>query len=309
MPTYNYGRYVSAAIESVLQQTHEDFELFVIDDGSTDNTADIVSGITDPRLQFARVPNGGVSRARNHALQRARGDAVAFLDADDVWLPHKLATQLRVLHENPDVGFVATNFVRFRNDGTQLSDQFHYMTRTAKIALRDSSARGYGVLPGNALVALCGQREMPWYPSANMVRRTVAHDLEFPAGVRLGEDLHYFNRVWMRTRAALIHTVGLRLRVHDSNSSHSAGEKTHQQRTIDQFTGLLALELTREQERAVRRRIAMEWASVGYSERQKKRFTNAAKAYSQACATGGASWRMHIARALAAGRAIFDRAQ
>jgi glycosyltransferase involved in cell wall biosynthesis len=84
MPTYNYGRFIGAAIESVLQQTHEDFELLIVDDGSSDETHDAVAGFTDGRIMYQRVTNGGVSRARNVALDRARGEAVSFLDADDL---------------------------------------------------------------------------------------------------------------------------------------------------------------------------------------------------------------------------------
>jgi glycosyltransferase involved in cell wall biosynthesis len=303
MPAFNYGRYIGAAIESVLRQVHSDLELLVVDDGSTDNTAEVLRGVTDPRVRLYRLKNGGVSRARNHALDRAQGDAIAFLDADDVWLPHKLSAQVRVLQEQPSVGFVASNFVRFANDGTELSDQFRFMPHTVRMAQQRQLHGAYGILPGNALVAFCGEREMPWYPPANLVRRSVVHDIRFPEGVRLGEDLHYFSRVWIRTRAALVSEVGLRVRQHDSNSSRNAGE-THHQRTIDQFMGLLALNLTPQQMRAVRRRIAMEWASLGFDARQQRRYDAAAEAYSRACAIGGATWRIRLARALVAGRAV-----
>lgn len=303
MPTFNYGRYIKTAIESVLQQTHSNLELLVIDDGSTDETFSIVSNFSDPRLRYTRLENGGVSRARNHGLAQAEGDVIAFLDADDLWLPHKLRTQVRVLEEVPEVGFVACNFVRFRTDGTELSDQFRFMPKTVKLARNNTVDGICGVIPGNALVALCGECEMPWYPPANIVRRSVAEQIRFPEGVSLGEDLHYFNRIWMRTRAALVDTVALRVRVHDSNSSRSAAQ-THHQRTIDEFSSLLKLPLSEAQAVAVRRRIAMEWASVGWAARVNGRYRQAADAYAQACYTGGATWRMYAARIALAGRTL-----
>lgn len=97
MPCYNTERYVAAAITSVLSQTHADLELLLVDDASTDATSDILSDLarTDERVSVARMSvNGGAARARNHALARATGDFVAFLDSDDLWLPHKLERQL-----------------------------------------------------------------------------------------------------------------------------------------------------------------------------------------------------------------------
>jgi glycosyltransferase involved in cell wall biosynthesis len=298
MPTYNYGQYIGDAIHSVLTQTHQDFELFVVDDGSTDDTGTIVAGFDDPRVISVRLVNGGVSRARNHALDLARGDALAFLDADDLWLPHKLESQVQVLREEPAVGFVATNFVRFSSDGTELNEQFSFMPRTVHLARRTSGRRRYGILPGNALVALCTEAEMPWYPSANLVRRSIAQDLRFPESLRLGEDLHYFNRVWARTRAALVFDVGLKLRRHDSNSSSGAG-LTHSPRTIHEFNGVLQLELSAEQRAAVRRRLALEWSALGWRARQEGRLSDAVAAYEEACRTGGATPRMRVSRVLA----------
>jgi teichuronic acid biosynthesis glycosyltransferase TuaG len=97
MPCYNTEPYVQAAIRSVLDQTHADLELLVVDDASTDGTADIVAALADVDervVLLRRAENGGAARARNTALERARGDYVAFLDSDDLWLPRKLERQL-----------------------------------------------------------------------------------------------------------------------------------------------------------------------------------------------------------------------
>lgn len=299
MPTYNYSAFLAAAIESVLGQTYDHLELLVVDDGSTDNTAEVVSSFRDPRLRFFQLANGGVSAARNHGLERAKGEVLAFLDADDLWLPEKLSDQIAVLRAEPEVGFVATNFVRFKSDGTELSDQFSFMPRTVRIARRRSEKGMYGVLPGNALVALCAEAEMPWYPPANVVRRSVAEGITFPVGVRLGEDLHYFNRVWMRTRAALVYQVNLRVRVHESNSSQGAA-LTHHERTIKEFQSLLRLNLSDSQIIAVRQRIAMEWIGMGWSARKRGRYDEASAAYAEACRIGKVSSRVHLTRAIMA---------
>jgi glycosyltransferase involved in cell wall biosynthesis len=110
IPAYNASRTIGAAVESVLAQTFTDFELLVIDDGSQDDTADVVSALDDPRVNCVRTENGGVSLARNRGLDIAAGSYVAFLDADDAWRPTKLERQHRAIRERPEVGlcFAAT---------------------------------------------------------------------------------------------------------------------------------------------------------------------------------------------------------
>jgi glycosyltransferase involved in cell wall biosynthesis len=87
---YNYGKYVGEAIESVLSQTHADFELIVVDDGSTDNSREIIESIFDNRLKIVFKKNGGQASAFNVAMQSMTGQLVAFLDSDDLWKPNKL---------------------------------------------------------------------------------------------------------------------------------------------------------------------------------------------------------------------------
>jgi glycosyltransferase involved in cell wall biosynthesis len=96
IPAYNAEAYIGAAVDSVLVQSFRDFELIVVDDGSSDSTASRLGGYGDS-LRWIRQPNGGVSRARNRGVESSRGRLVAFLDADDVWLPEKLGRQASLL--------------------------------------------------------------------------------------------------------------------------------------------------------------------------------------------------------------------
>jgi len=99
IPTYNSAIYLPEAIESVLAQTYKDFEIIVIDDGSTDNTKDAVTPYLD-RIIFLDGPNGGPCKARNRGIQKSSSEYVAFLDADDMWYPDKLECQMAVFSEN-----------------------------------------------------------------------------------------------------------------------------------------------------------------------------------------------------------------
>lgn len=94
IPTYNRSASVYNAILSVLSQTYRDLELIVVDDGSTDNTYQILMNFHDSRLRLVRQDHQGVAAARNYGVSLAQGDYIAFLDSDDVWMPHKLERQI-----------------------------------------------------------------------------------------------------------------------------------------------------------------------------------------------------------------------
>ncbi len=118
VPTYNLARYTAEALQSARDQTFADFEVVVVDDGSTDNTVEVVETfLADPRFALIRQENRGTAAARNTAISRARGEWVAFLDCDDLWLPEKLEKQAQVIEAHPGAALIFTNGVEFTQDG------------------------------------------------------------------------------------------------------------------------------------------------------------------------------------------------
>ena len=107
IPAYNAAWCVGKAIDSVLAQDFRDFELIVVDDGSTDETAAVLSGYGDA-IRVVHQANGGMSHARNAGIRAARGEFIAFLDADDWWLPGKLGNQIELMRSNTGIGFSST---------------------------------------------------------------------------------------------------------------------------------------------------------------------------------------------------------
>lgn len=121
IPTYNRAELLLRAIKSVVAQTFQDIEVLIIDDGSTDGTAETVEAIRDARVRYLRQPqNGGVAAARNRGLREAQGEFVAFLDSDDEWLPGKLERQVGALRQAPpDVALVYTGVETVLADGSR----------------------------------------------------------------------------------------------------------------------------------------------------------------------------------------------
>ncbi len=121
LPAYNAARFIGAAIDSVLAQTYSRFELIVVDDGSTDHTASILRGYGD-RVRYIYQRNARQAAARNKGLRHATGELMAFIDADDIWLPQKLEKQVALFRQNPDLGLVYCSLREIDVEGKPLRD-------------------------------------------------------------------------------------------------------------------------------------------------------------------------------------------
>lgn len=119
IPAYNAAKTIQSTVQSVLGQTIQNFEIIVIDDGSKDNTIEVAESIKDSRVKVLPQQNGGASAARNIGIKASQGKYIAFLDADDLWLPHKLERQLDVLTNEKDVTAVQSG-VYFVNDSLKV---------------------------------------------------------------------------------------------------------------------------------------------------------------------------------------------
>lgn len=178
IPLYNKAASISATLGCVLRQTYNDWEVVVVDDGSTDGSGDLVSSINDTRFRLIRQQNAGVSAARNRGVAEAKGEFVAFLDADDEWDPHYLESQMKLADKYPKCQVFATNYSFQTNSGKRQK------TILNKIAFQGES----GILDNYFEVASSGHP--PLWTSAVMVRKSALVAVGgFPLGVRSGEDL------------------------------------------------------------------------------------------------------------------------
>ncbi|MBV6625065.1 MAG: glycosyltransferase family 2 protein [Rivularia sp. (in: Bacteria)] len=126
IPTYNAMRFLPETLKSIFRQTFTDFEILIVNDGSSDDIVEWVSQITDPRVKLISQVNQGVSAARNTGIRNAQGEYIAFIDADDLWEATKLEKQVKCMQANPNVGLVYT--------WTAFIDEFGKPTGISKVS-------------------------------------------------------------------------------------------------------------------------------------------------------------------------------
>jgi glycosyltransferase involved in cell wall biosynthesis len=212
IPAYNCGGVIGEALESVFNQDYPALQVLVIDDGSTDDTVEVVANF-GPRVSLIRQPNAGAAVARNEGLRRAEGPYVALLDADDVWLPGKLRLQIAHLQRHPDVGLCCT---RWRVLYPDASGAYHIEqpVSPASVAV-DASCSGwiYGSLLLDCVV---------WTSTVVMRRDLVRRIGDFDPALRRGQDYDY----WLRaSRLTRIHRLDAALALYRMESGGSAARR------------------------------------------------------------------------------------
>ena len=140
IPLYNKGKYIERALNSVLSQTYPPIEIIVVDDGSTDDGPERVLKYNDPRIKLIRQENKGPGAARNAGLAIAKGEYIAFLDADDEWLPDFLQSGIALLEKNDDVAMVSFGYYSYpemkkNNEGSVIWKGFYEVTSESNIKL------------------------------------------------------------------------------------------------------------------------------------------------------------------------------
>lgn len=210
MPAYNAAGYVAEAVRSVLAQTYQDWELLVVNDGSTDDTAAVVAGFTDSRIRLLNKANGGESSARNVALDHSRGEFIAYLDADDAYLPQHLAVTVEFLRANPRHGAVYT-------------DGFHIDESGRRLASLQSRRRG--PFEGRIFEEVVRASDVFGPPMCVVLRHeiVVRGGLRYDERIVIGPDWDFFVRVADLASFGYIQEATGLYRVHRSNITAQVG--------------------------------------------------------------------------------------
>lgn len=178
IPLYNKEKSIASTLRTVLNQTFSDYEIVIVNDGSTDGSVEEIEKVQDDRIRLVHQPNAGVSAARNRGIEEAKGDLIAFLDADDEWKPEYLATQYHLFQKYPECSVFACNY-EFRDVSGKVTP-----TLIHKLPFAGED----GILSNYFEVASCSHP--PLWTSAVMVKKQAMQAIGgFPLGIKSGEDL------------------------------------------------------------------------------------------------------------------------
>lgn len=271
IPAYNAAPYIAEALASVLAQTYQDFEIMVSDDGSKDDTAERVKPfLQDPRVRYAWGTNGGVSCARNRGIKLARGEFVAFLDADDWWPKQKLEKQVALMDAHPEIGLLCGDTAQFDEEGIWCQSWF----------------REQGLRPaflGESLVVtdvFAKLLEVTFIPTGTvLVRRSVMDTVGlFDESLPVAEDLDFFLRVARFCPIGCSPETWLYKRCHSANlTSDHALIYRYDVRVRERM--LEVLPRSSHEYALVRRSLAQALFRAGYNEWMQDRFPPAARAF------------------------------
>lgn len=212
MPVFNGGAYLRPAILSILNQDFEDFELLIIDDGSTDASLEVAKSFDDPRIRIeANGKNLGLITSLNRGLDLARSEYVARMDADDIAFPKRLSTQVAFMESHPDIGLCGTWYERESSEGTAVM----------KPPVDDQLIRFFLIF------------DTVFAHNTILFRRSLleSHHLRYDPGYRYAEDFELWTRCALHMRLANIPEVLLRYHYHADNTSNR--HKKEQVRTAD----------------------------------------------------------------------------
>ena len=216
IPTYNRRDYVQEAIDSVLAQRYTNYEIIVIDDGSTDGTGEALRARYGDRIRYEWQENQGESVARNRGIELARGEFVAFLDSDDLWFPRKLGKQVEFMEANPGVGMVFSQAWAIDEVGDRIPD-----LRLVRDITSDDLT----------LERLCFDCPMSSGSSTGLVRKSILDASGgFDPAIRYGEDEDLWVRIRLLTDIRFLPDALACMRRHKQSQSYYPSSEQNSQR-------------------------------------------------------------------------------
>jgi glycosyltransferase involved in cell wall biosynthesis len=247
IPTYNSGAMVRDAIQSVLAQTYSDFEIVVVDDGSTDNTESVVRQFSR-RARYFKQENQGVSTARNVGIRKSVGEYLAFLDSDDLWSPEKLAEQVPLLDCDPELGLVYSDWALASDQGIIQTSYLRDLPCRSGYVFDDLIQSGFILTSGVVVRRACLE---------------AAGD--FDKSLAIAQDYDLWLRISYRWKVALVNKPLLIKRSCDGSLSSDL-TKTAMERIALYKKVLRDIPgMTERSRKLVRRQLAVNYWDVGYA--------------------------------------------
>ncbi len=234
LPTYNRAEFLIKSINSVINQIYPDWELIIWDDGSTDNSAEVVASFNDLRIQYFRDQNYGAAFARNRAIEKARGKYLAFLDSDDEWAEEKLAIQVETLESHEQIDLLFGDFVNINNTQDKRSTSFEENSRALEFLTTEQIDSNLFIINDGILKSLAAENYIA--TDSVIVKREIFEKFGFfNEELRNSEDFELWWRLGLEEICfAYIDQILLtRYKSVESLSSHSQAAYENQVRALD----------------------------------------------------------------------------
>ena len=214
MPTYNRGAFIGETIESILNQTYQNWELIIVDDGSDDDTEEVISQVKDERIRFYKAGRIAINgKIKNIGLEKAKGELIAFIDSDDLWAETKLEKQVAVLQEYPEAGFSLTGGFNFRTVNQPID--FFYKQRE-------------GLRYGDIFISIFKSEISTTTPSLILRRRCLQNTGGFDE-TKPFSDIDFILKLASHFKAVILYEPLLYRRLHETNDSGENWVKGYQQ--------------------------------------------------------------------------------
>lgn len=210
MPTYNRADFIIETIESIQKQTYRNWELIIVDDGSTDNTSTMVEHLADDRISYYKEPHFGMENARNTGLRKTNGELIAFMDSDDLWAKGKLEKQVSIFEEHPEVSFCLTSGFEFE----RLNEPMVYFYKQRS-----------GVKLGDLFIPFF-KSEVVALPQTLVFKRSCIDIVKFPEHNELAH-IHFILNLAFNFKGAILYEPLLYRRMHTKSYSAVHREKRH----------------------------------------------------------------------------------
>ncbi len=256
IPSFNAVDFIQETIDSVVNQTYQPIEMIVVDDGSEDNTVGLIRSQYGDSVRLFSQKNSGPSAARNRGIRESRGDYIAFLDADDIWLPEKIGKQVAVMEERPDISMLCGDMVNFDERGKDAETHFE------KHGF-DEEYFGGNLYIWDAFKKIYNKNFIST-PTV-MIRRSVVEQTElFPDNFRFSEDYLLWLDVARIGKVAYQKEVFTLRRKHAANLTNETINNVRIRPIVLDRINKKHGEYLKEQGINIRKRYASAWFQIGY---------------------------------------------
>lgn len=281
LPTYNRAKFLDSAFRSIISQTYQNWELIIVDDGSTDDSQAIIENFISScpnKIQYIVQSNKGPARARNNGISNASGSVIAFFDSDDIWLPHHLSSCLKVLDDHSDVDWVyaACKRIQYENGSVILPSTFYNNGEpNILFSLKSRIYDNLHIIEDSRVVEFQITYGIDSGLQNSVMRVSVFNDMLLP-DFRIGEDRLFISMALKRGfKLAFIDDINVHYIVHSDNisdtnlSEENVGKRiVVMKQLIDSYKKTFDYidNLTQKEKKALKRRLADDWFwKLGYS--------------------------------------------